>query len=228
MARAKNTSRAEARKRTRDTQRADLLAEEGEQIEEEAYVPEAPAARPSMFALPNFRADFRALPTIFRTRRLVWLPFLLVVVGFVLALLIYGMPVDLQTWVALYLQFFFVPQGLFVYFIAGFLAPRGSYLVGLLAGLASGVLYAIAILATEPVGIDAATQAGIQGDAVRSVIYGPILGAFAGGFAAWYRNFLRNMQANSNQRRAQKEVDARAKRREARQQTRNVFKGRSN
>ena len=225
MARAKNTSRAEARKRTRDEQRA-FLAAEGEDLEDsfDDTATDEPAPRPRLFQMPNIAEDIRALPEMFRTKRSLWIPFGLVLLGFLLALVIYGMPAEVQGWILLYLQFFFVPQGLFVYFIAGFLAPRASYLVGLLTGLASGVLYAIAILATEPVGIDAATQAGIQGDALRSVIYGPILGAFAGGFAAWYRNFLRNMQANSNQRRAQKEVDARAKRREARQQTRNVFK----
>ena len=225
MARAKNTSRAVARKRTRDSQRAELLADENEQIDEEASVASTPAARPKMFQLPDFREDIRALPTVFRTRRLVWLPFGLVLIGFILRLLIFGMPVELQTWVVLYLEFFFVPQGLFAYFIAGFLAPRASYLVGGLLGVLSGALYAIAELATAALGTnipmaDAAT--GI----VYSAFVGMILGTFAGGFAAWYRNFLRQMQDNGRRRRADKEAQERAKRRAERQESRRVVKQR--
>lgn len=225
MARAKNTSRAEARKRTRDAQRAEMLVDEDEQVEDQVIDAQAPAARPSMFQLPNFREDIRALPTIFRTRRLIWLPFVLVLIGFVLALVIYGMPAELQTWVALYLQFFFVPQGLFVYFIGGFLAPRASYLVGALLGVLSGALYGIAIVATLPPGTNVApTEAALS---VASYTFtGIVLGTFAGGFAAWYRNFLRQMQDNGRQRRADQEAKERAKRRAERQEARRVVKQR--
>jgi hypothetical protein len=225
LARAKNTSRAEARKRTRDAQRAELMVDEYEHFEDREIDAQAPAARPSMFALPNFPEDIRALPTIFRTRRLIWLPFGLVLIGFVLALLIYGMPVDLQTWVALFLQFFFVPQGLFVYFIGGFLAPRASYLVGALLGVLSGALYGIAIVATLPVG----TNIELSEAALSVASYtftGIVLGTFAGGFAAWYRNFLRQMQENGQKRRADKEAQERARRRTERQESRRIVKGR--
>lgn len=225
MARAKNTSRAEARKRTRDTQRAELRVDDDEQIEDEASTAQAPAARPSMFQLPHFREDIRALPTIFRTRRLVWLPFGLVLIGFILALVIYGLPTEYQSLVALYLQFFLVPQGLFAYFIAGFVAPRASYLVGGLLGVLSGALYGIAVVATVPVGTDIPIS-----DAALSVasytFTGLVLGTFAGGFAAWYRNFLRQMQENGRQRRAGQEAKERAKRREERQEARRVSKQR--
>lgn len=225
MARAKNTSRAEARKRTRDAQRAELAALEDEQLDEEATAAAAPAPRPATFKMPNFREDIRALPSVFRTRRLVWLPFGLVLVGFVLALLIYGMPADLQNLVALYLQLFFVPQGLFGYFIAGFIAPRASYLVGGLVGLMSGTLYGTALVATLPVGTDIALA-----DAAASVasytVSGVVLGTFVGGFSAWYRSFLRQMQETGRQRRADQEAKERAKRRAERQEARRVVKQR--
>ncbi len=228
MARAKNTSRAEARKRTREIERSQLVTDseqENDDVDDGATA--APAPRPALFQIPNIRDDIRALPGIFRTRRLLWLPFGLVVIGFFLALVIYGLPVDLQTWVALYLQFFLVPQGLFAYFIAGFLAPRASYLVGAILGVLSGAFYGIAIVATLPVGTEVPLN-----DAVLSVVSyiftGAVLGTFAGGFAAWYRNFLRNMQQNGEKRRADKEAVERAKRREARQESRRVFKQRSN
>ncbi len=225
MARAKNTSRAEARKRTRVVQRAELLVDENEQIEDQTSAAPTPAARPSMFQLPNFREDIRALPTIFRTRRLVWLPFGLVLIGFILALVIYGMPTEYQSLVALYLQFFFVPQGLFAYFIAGFIAPRASYLVGGLLGVLSGALYGIAVVATVPAGTDIpVSDAALL--VVSNTFTGIVLGTFAGGFAAWYRNFLRQMQDNGRQRRADQEAKERAKRRDERQEARRVAKGR--
>ena len=228
MARAKNTSRAEARKRTRDTQRAEMaeLADD-EQLDEEVESVEDQPRRPSAFKLPNVLEDIRALPSVFRSRRLVWLPFILVLIGFFLYLGLYGLPEQIQPWVALYIQFFFLPQGLFAYFIAGFVAPRASYLVGGLLGLMNGSLFAIAVLATLPVGTDPVTRAQIESVATSSPFTGAILGTFAGGFAAWYRNFLRGMQQNGAQRRADREAKERAKRREARQQTRSVFKQKS-
>jgi hypothetical protein len=226
LARAKNTSRAEARKRNRDAERAQLL--EDEQLDDQIDdAQEAPAPRPALFKMPNIREDIRALPSIFRSKPLLWLPFVLVIIGFVLALVIYGVPVDMQQWIALYLQFFLVPQGLFAYFIAGFLAPRASYLVGLILGILSGLLYGIAIIATLPVGPDVPLdQAALS--VVSYMVTGAVLGAFAGGFAAWYRNFLRNMQQNSSQKRADREAQEREKRRQARQASRSVFKQRSN
>jgi hypothetical protein len=228
LARAKNTSRAEARKRSRAAQRAelaqnDLLDDEFEDVSEDAQ----PAPRPRIFQMPNVLEDIRALPSIFRSRRLIWVPFLLVLIGFFLALVIYGIPEELQQWVALYLQFFFVPQGLFTYFIAGFVAPRASYLVGGLLGLMSGAMYGIALVATLPADTDAVTRAEIASVAMSSPLTGAILGTFAGGFAAWYRNFLRGMQVSGAQRRADREAKERAKRREQRQEARKVFKGRS-
>jgi len=227
LARAKNTSRAEARKRSRNAQRAELAENDllDDELEDGAQDTQ-PASRPRMFQMPNILEDVRALPSIFRSRRLVWVPFLLVLIGFFLALVIYGIPEQYQPWVALYLQFFFVPQGLFAYFIAGFVAPRASYLVGGLLGLMSGAMYGIALVATLPADTDAVTRAEIVSVAMSSPLTGAILGTFAGGFAAWYRNFLRGMQQNGQQRRADREARERAKRREQRQESRKVFKQR--
>lgn len=227
MARAKNTSRAEARKRTRDAQRAELAEDEqlGDALDD-ASEDAQPARRPSMFQMPNVLEDIRALPSIFRSRRLIWLPFILVAIGFLLALVIYGVPVEFQPWVALYLQFFFVPQGLFAYFIAGFVAPRASYLLGGMLGLMSGIMYGTALIVTLPPDTDAVVRASVESVALSSPVMGGILGTFAGGFAAWYRNFLRGMQQSGAQRRADREARERAKRREERQEARKVFKGR--
>lgn len=228
MARAKNTSRAEARKRARDAARAELAENEpfDDQLDDDSTDAQ-PAPRPRMFQMPNILEDIRALPSIFRSRRLIWVPFILVLIGFILALVIYGIPVEYQPWIALYLQFFFVPQGLFAYFIAGFIAPRASYLVGGLLGVMSGVMYGIALVATLPPDTDAVVRSSIESVALSSPVMGGVLGTFAGGFAAWYRNFLRGMQQSGQQRRADREARERAKRREERQEARKVFKGRS-
>jgi hypothetical protein len=226
LARAKNTSRAEARKRNRDAERSQSI--EDEQLDDEIEdTPAEPAPRAPLFRIPNIVEDARQLPGMFRAKPLLWLPFGLLLIGFILALVIYGLPTEIQPWVALYLQFFFVPQGLFAYFIGGFLAPRASYLVGMIMGVLSGAGYAIAIIATLPAGTTIQT-----GEAVASVasymLTGAVLGTFAGGFAAWYRNFLRNMQQGNNKRRGDKEAQEREKRRQARQASRSVFKQRSN
>jgi hypothetical protein len=228
LARAKNTSRAEARKRSRDTHRAEMaeLADD-EQLDDEVDSGQDEPRRPSAFKMPNVREDLRALPEIFRTKRIVWVPFLLVLIGFVLNLAYWGLSADLRQIAGLYISFFFVPQGLFAYFIAGFVAPRASYLIGGLLGLLSGALFGIALVATLPPDIDVVLRAQAHAEAMSSPFTGALLGTFAGGFAAWYRNFLRGMQVNGAQRRADREAKERAKRREERQQARSVFKSKS-
>jgi hypothetical protein len=227
LARAKNTSRAEARKRTRDAQRAELAENEALDDQLDEQTEDAQPDRPRMFQMPNVREDLRALPSIFRSRPLVWLPFGLVLIGFFLNLLYWGMPAELRPIAGLYISFFFVPQGLFAYFIGGFIAPRASYLVGGLLGLMSGSLYGIALMTTLPPDLDVVLRAEAQSIAMSSPFSGMILGTLAGGFAAWYRNFLRGMQVSGQQRRADREARERAKRREQRQESRKVFKQRS-
>jgi hypothetical protein len=226
LARAKNTSRAEARKRARAAHRAELAENDqlDDQLDDESADAQ-PARRPSMFQMPNVLEDIRTLPQTFRSRRLLWLPFGLVLIGFVLRLILFGLPADLQPWAYMYIQFFLIPSGLFSYFIAGFIAPRSSYLVGMLLGILSGALYAIAEIATLPPGpVLLASDIAV---AIFSTAFSAALfGTFAGAFAAWYRNFLRNMQVSGQQRRADREAKERAKRREERQEARKVFKGR--
>jgi hypothetical protein len=226
LARAKNTSRAEARKHTRDLHRAEMAELADEEQFDDTPEAETPAARPSLFKMPNIRQDLRELPAILGARRLIWLPFLLVLIGFIFAITYWGLPSNLHGFIAIYISFFFVPSGLFAYFIAGFVAPRASYLVGLLVGAFSGSLYGLADALVRPPDFPLSV-----GDAAGQIAYftfnGAVLGTFAGGFAAWYRNFLRGMQKNGQQRRSDREAKERAKRRDQRQESRNVFKGRS-
>lgn len=228
MARAKNTSRAEARRRTRATLRSELTDEEG--LEEEAAAEESspkPARRP-LFKMPNVREDVRLLVPMFRARRLLFLPLLLFVVGFVFLLVGPALPPALVSIGGLYIQFFFLPPALFTFFIAGFLAPRASYLVGLLYGGVGGASWAILTLW---LGIGfTANGVGLVSDrvgyAVNEFLSALVFGTLAAAFAAWYRDWLRQMQDRGRKRQTDKEMKEKARRREERQEARRVAKGR--
>jgi hypothetical protein len=238
LARAKNTSRAEARRHTRELQRAELLAtteasdeaeEAADQASASASATAAPAERPRLFKLPDIRADLRALPGMFLTRKLLWLPLLLLLVGVGMTLVLPGLSADVGAIIDLYIQFFFVPPALFTFFIAGFFAPRASYLVGLLYGLLAGVMWTIVILAQGQIvssGGAAAAPTTLDPPVVifNMLLIGALYGTLAAAFASWYRDFLRGMQARGAARRADQEAMERAKRREERQEARRVAK----
>jgi Sec-independent protein translocase protein TatA len=183
-----------------------------------------------LFQWPDIRADVRALPDMFRTRRLIWLPFILLAVGFVLALAFNLLPVEVEQWALLYFQYFFAPQALFTYFIGGFLATRASYLIGFLLGLLTGLMWAI-VLAANTISTPATPDtAGLPSgtDLLQTIgtvlVASMVLGTFAAGFAGWYRDFLRGMQNRSKDRQAQKEQELKAKRAADRQEARRAAK----
>jgi signal transduction histidine kinase len=240
LARAKNTTRAVARKRTRDDARAELAAQQEPEDggEATAETAEANGYRPRrsgvLFKWPNIRADIASIVPQFRAKPLLWLPFGLILFGFVLYLVYFGLPPEIQQFAVLYLQFFFTPAALFTYFIAGFLATRASYIFGGLAGLAIGVLTVVAYIVLSGVTVDptgANTQQLSGTDllfrSIALIAQTTLIGAAAGGFAGWYRDFLRRMQDNSRAKQAQREQDAKAKRAAERQESRKAAKQRS-
>lgn len=157
MPRAKRTDRAEARRRYR--------ASLGEQPEDEAAEPAAPASavraasprpasageRPSLgnafrasFRPINLGEDLRYLPKLLIDRS-VWLPILLTVAAGAAFAITSG-----SSWlVNLVATYFVAPPALGSVFLGGFLAPRASYLVGLIVGLVSAVVATVIIL-TSP------------------------------------------------------------------------------
>jgi hypothetical protein len=238
LARAKNTCRAEARRRTKDSTRAELAttdAADGDTPDttDEGTSATAGGARRSLIKMPDVRADLRAVPHMFRARPLLFLPFVLLLVGFGLALILPVLPADVQQWAYLYIQYFFFPQALFTYFIGGFLATRASYLVGLMLGTVTGVLWVVIFVVGVAAGagpVDAgATGTGptdVGGASAYVLVTSIILGTIAGGFAGWYRDFLRGMQDRGKQRRADQEAALRGKRRDDRQEARRAAKQR--
>jgi hypothetical protein len=156
--RAKRTNRAEARRRHR--------ASIGEPIEDEVFddaepqtatrssapmTPGPTQERPSLtnafraaFRPPNVREDLRALPSLLIDRS-VWLPSLLTVAAGIAFAITGG-----GNWlIALIATYFVAPPALGSVFLGGFLAPRASYLVGLIIGFVSAVVASAVILTSS-------------------------------------------------------------------------------
>jgi hypothetical protein len=239
LARAKDTTRAEARRRTRELTRAEQLAADEADLAEMDETPAetVPAPRPRMFKAPDVRGDLRALPSMFRTRRLLWVPLILLVAGMALTLALPGLSPEIGSIAGLYVQFFFIPPALFTFFLAGFFAPRASYLVGLLYGLLAGLLWSIVILGpglgllTAPGSTAAPGTPGADAEplyiVLNMLLIGALYGTLAAAFASWYRDFLRGMQERGKTRRAEQEAKLRAQRRDERQESRRVAKQRT-
>ena len=219
--RAKDTSRAEARRRYRDEQRAAGAASDEAA---EAAAADATAAEPqtrSAFAIPDVMADIRALPQVFR-KPLVWLPFGMLLLAFVLVLLIVedALPAGAVSDIAgLYVSLTLPPTALFVFFIGGFVAIRASYLVGALLGAFDALLLTILYLMAPSLSSNTQLQnAGLtatqeQGAAVTLESLLPMwgiaigVGILAAAFAAWYKRFLRSSQERAKANRAIREQE---------------------
>ena len=169
-----------------------------------------PTPRPRLFKMPDFREDFRQLPHILLTRKLLWVPLLLLFIGTGIILVLPSLSAEPLALADLFLQFFYVPPALFTFFIAGFIAPRASWLIGLLYGLIAGVLWFIAFIPPSMV----TTPTAFATQLFLLLANGALYGTFAAAFAAWYRDFLRGMQERGRTRRAEQEANEKIKRRE--------------
>jgi hypothetical protein len=156
--RAKRTNRAEARRRHRAA-----IAEPGEEEAADDGVPQAstrPSAprpagttqeRPSLgtafraaFRPLTLREDLRFLPRLLVDRS-VWLPCLLTVAAGIAFAISGG-----GNWlIAIIATYFVAPPALGSVFLGGFLAPRASYLVGLIIGFVSAAVASVVILTSS-------------------------------------------------------------------------------
>ncbi len=225
MARAKNTARAEARRRNRQARTLVTAgADPASEVDTEEVVEPGPRRR---FALPDVRGDLRALPRMLLTRKRLWIPFLLVIAAFVIGLAGNRLliPAPLIEPAGIFVQLVLPTQSLIAFFLAGFMATRGSYLVGLLLGLMTGPLYAIWYW--EAFGAQLAAELATRGTVisfeqflVQATIQGALFGTLAAGFAAWYRGFLRSSQERGRQNRIAREQQALQRRKEAEREAR--------
>ncbi len=220
--RAKNTSRAEARRRFREEQRDE--DDPGEGLTDASVDQEAPPQQGGRagIAMPNVLEDIKALPQVFR-KPLVWLPFGLLLLTFVLSValingMLDGLPTPLRDGIVLYISLTLHPTTLFIFFIGGFVAPRASYLVGGMLGLLSGIFFmAVVVLSNETATsaeLDSVLSTTAEGApavtaelALQTIGLGLVIGVFAGGFAAWYRRFLRSSQERARVNRMQREQE---------------------
>jgi hypothetical protein len=225
-------SRAEARRRTRETQRAELAAEQALTDDEPGAEPgpTAPQERKPLFKMPDILGDLRTIPQSFRTKPILFLPALLFGIGLVIFAVLPSLSADIQTIASYYIQFFFAPPALFTFFIAGFFAPRAAYLIGFIYGLFAAVVWSVALVmlssTANPVTDPSAVPADPAMLVLNMLVIGVLYGTFAAALASWYRGFLKGIQERGSERRAQKEVDERAKRAQERQEARKLAKQR--
>ena len=218
--RAKDTSRAEARRRYREEHRAAGAEAEDAVVVAAATTAAATGSR-SAFAMPDVVADIKALPQVFR-KPLVWVPFGMLVLAFVLVLLIVdeALPEGAVGDIAgLYVSLTLPPTSLFVFFIGGFVATRASYLVGAILGAFDALLLTILYVMAPSLSSNTQLQnTGLtgtqeQGATVTLESLVPLwgiailVGILAAAFAAWYKRFLRSSQERAKVNRALREQE---------------------
>lgn len=209
MARAKRTQRAEARRRYRSEQ--SLIAQDDAEAIDAADGAGAPRSTSSSassqtnaprqgvssafraaFRPVDIRSDLRALPQLVRHRAL-WIPAAITLATTVLFVVVRpeGRTDILGVLTVFLYQYFVVTPAIGGVFIAGFLAPKASWLYGILVGLIAAVCYSFLVvrgfIGTAPT---AETQGLARDVVVASFFLSPIIGAFFASTAAWYRRFL--------------------------------------
>jgi hypothetical protein len=209
VARAKRTRRAEARRRYRaehglpdDSLAVDDATPEGATTRQGRPEPE-PTGRLGIgtsfrlaFRPLDLRGDLRALPALV-TNKALWLPLLLTAGATGIWLVVRPQTAavgDIATVLSVFLlQYFIQPPAIGGVFIAGFLAPRASWLLGIIVGLFAGVCYAGLIL-SGALGVGTAAQvneAVLGGFAISG-----LMGVLFASAAAWYRRFLQLSSPN--------------------------------
>ncbi len=225
MARAKRTARADARRRYRADQALveTSPAEPGEPVEAASSrstegasrgTTPAPGARRGVAAAfrESFRpidlpGDIRAFPITARNKAL-WIPILLTLASVVVYIGARSQAPDSPiTLISRFLfEYFVVTPAIGAAFIAGFLAPRASWLLGAIVGVFSAACYSFLGLGGYIALAPGAPQPVARDVVIAAFTIGPILGAFFASAAAWYRRFL--MLSNPNRGRARRPASA--------------------
>ncbi len=212
MARAKRTptERAAARRLYRAAIESDALEETGETTGSGAMngasTPARPGPDPTRMGIVaafrasihplNLREDLAALPSLVRNKAL-WLPVLVTVASTVAVIGTGGR--DAVT--GLLFAYFVQTPAIGGVFLAGFLAPRASWLLGGIVGLvAAGGYVAVLSLVPGALGPTAAEATVIESVAFSAFLASPIMGALFASAAAWYRRFLTLSNPNRGRR----------------------------
>jgi hypothetical protein len=218
VARAKRTTRAEARRRYRaEHGLPDETAAELETQEEAASSGSSRAGRPESgqpermgigtafrmaFRPLDLPGDLRALPHVATRSKALWLPILLTIGA--TAIFLAAPPQataqgDIVAVLSVFLfQYFVQTPAIGGVFIAGFLAPRASWLLGIIVGLVSAACYSGLVL-SGALGIG--TTATANEVVLAAFALSPIMGALFASAAAWYRRFLQLSSPNRGRKR---------------------------
>lgn len=200
MARAKHTSRAEARRRYRQVA-GEPEGDTGTALESGAAKPAArPSDRPSQTpsGRPGFMGGFRGayhpahlredlghLPK-FLTSRALLAALGLVLVGAAAAYAFPGYTGSAFAWELLVLP----GSALAPQLVAGFFAPRASYLLGLIVGIVQGLVFTL-FLTQFASRLGTTLPSEQVGNLLTlSFVTGPVSGTLFAAAAAWYRRFL--------------------------------------
>jgi hypothetical protein len=214
VARAKQTDRAEARRRYRQANspdaaieptaddtpaaqpgaKADTARAKGDPAKARAGRPAPqPNARPGIASAfraayhpANFREDFAALPRLLRHWSFL-APVAMILVGTVVASIFWNYTGGQLAWQILVSpgSGFGLPQ-----LVAGFFAPRASYMLGFIVSVIQGVAAVIFILTLSNNLGQPFPSDQIPGLLVQAFLAGPVSGTLFAAAAAWYRRFL--------------------------------------
>jgi hypothetical protein len=223
VARAKRTERADSRRRYRaatagaaDVDAAEMPAVPAAAVPRDqrdrrpsGSAPGAPPAERQSFLTSlraaagpvDIRGDLRALPSIVLHSKAALIPGA-VIVATTVAMLIPSLAANQLVVMAgnVILQ----PPPMIIAFLAGMLAPRAAWLMGGLAGLASGIAYVVIVsvntdMLMTPLGFTYAVSTSQKVAYAQNVLLtAPVFGIAVGAFAGFYRRFL-NMSAPQRQ-----------------------------
>jgi hypothetical protein len=224
VARAKRTERAEARRRYRAATAPDEATDFDDSAGSEPPAGRSSAGRSNTssaarsaasgttervgfvdaFKLSirplHVRADVAALPWIAVHTKALWVPILITILSTIVTAATGA--TDMVT--GLLFTYFVVFPAIGGVFIGGFLAPRASWLVGIVVGLVSALCYVVlGISGRLPAPFAEQFTLNATGAIVSAFIYSPIMGAFFAAGAAWYRRFLALSSPNRNRRQSQ-------------------------
>jgi hypothetical protein len=219
VARAKRTERAVARRRYRAAAATDPATEDFESDASPSSAPRpgsassgrsTPAPAPGRVGFVDafkqsirpihVRSDLAALPWIAVHSPALWVPVLITVLSTIVTAATGA--TDMVT--GLLFTYFVVFPAIGGVFIAGFLAPRASWLIGMIVGLVSAICYvALGLSGRLPTPFADQFNVNTAGAAVSAFIYSPIMGGFFAAAAAWYRRFLALSSPSRNKRQAQ-------------------------
>jgi hypothetical protein len=161
----------------------------------------------------HVRPDLAALPWIATHTHALWVPLAITLASTVAIIATDGGDISLFMF-----AYFIQTPAIGGVFLAGFLAPRASWLLGVIVGLFSAGCYSVLVLFYPSTIYPSVlpTEAQARDVVISALILSPTIGGFFAAGAAWYRRFLRLSSPNrgrqaQSQKQGQKAGDGRTR-----------------